>query len=184
MKPKLHTISALVAAAFLSSPALAGVECGLTTFQTLNYSACYGAFEGNIYGSPSETAYLASKFGGTVFTYLGKTDDPGNGPFTGNPETNTGGVLTFDAPITGSFVIGLKASDQYSYYLFNAVEPVSSLTFSSTSGVAMNKKGFPQDLSHANLYTSAAPVPEPETYALMLAGLGALGFMSRRRKAA
>lgn len=30
--------------------------------------------------------------------------------------------------------------------------------------------------------TSVTPVPEPETYALMLAGLGALGFMSRRRK--
>lgn len=30
---------------------------------------------------------------------------------------------------------------------------------------------------------STAPVPEPETYALMLAGLGVVGFISRRRRA-
>jgi hypothetical protein len=29
-----------------------------------------------------------------------------------------------------------------------------------------------------------APVPEPETYAMMLAGLGLLGFMARRKKSA
>jgi hypothetical protein len=37
----------------------------------------------------------------------------------------------------------------------------------------------------AGLYTitsTLAPVPEPETYAMLLAGLGAVGFMARRRK--
>lgn len=31
-------------------------------------------------------------------------------------------------------------------------------------------------------YVDVAPVPEPETYAMMLAGLGLLGFVARRRK--
>jgi len=40
--------------------------------------------------------------------------------------------------------------------------------------------------TQSNLFMAfeVTPVPEPETYALMLAGLGLMGFMARRRKAA
>jgi hypothetical protein len=33
-----------------------------------------------------------------------------------------------------------------------------------------------------NVASLANPIPEPETYAMMLAGLGLMGFMARRRK--
>lgn len=34
----------------------------------------------------------------------------------------------------------------------------------------------------AHIITSAVPVPEPETYGMLLAGLGLMGFVARRRK--
>jgi hypothetical protein len=52
---------------------------------------------------------------------------------------------------------------------------IDSLTFSYVE--------VPENAFEASNF-SVTPVPEPETYALMLAGLGVVGFMARRRKAA
>jgi hypothetical protein len=182
MKSALHLLCAFAAASAMASPALAE-NCADTTFSTLAATSCLGSFSGNINGSQSELDDLETEFG-TEFTYLGKSDDPMSGPFTGNPQVNEDGTLTFDAPMTGSFVIGLKAANNYSYYLFNAGALVSSLTFNDTDGVAVNRRGVAQDLSHANLYAAVTAVPEPETYALFLAGLGFVSFIAKRRKAA
>ena len=42
--------------------------------------------------------------------------------------------------------------------------------------------GGPESFLVYNLGTAVAPIPEPGTYALMVAGLGALGFVAKRRR--
>lgn len=153
-------------------------SCGDTSWSSLAASGCSGSFVGNLNGSTTETDFLASLLGG-AWTFAGSTSDAGDGPFASDPGSVTGGTLTFDSPLSGRFVIGLKAAHNYSYFYFDALTPVSSLSFDTTAGIATNAKGMAQELSHATLYTAA--VPEPETWALMALGLGVVFAGARRR---
>lgn len=75
-----------------------------------------------------------------------------------------------------SVLIPPNGNQQFSSY-FNvfagAGEVITRVQFGAT------QNAFETD-NHA--FIAAAPIPEPETYAMLLAGLGLLGFHARRRK--
>ncbi len=71
------------------------------------------------------------------------------------------GSFAFDSTAINSTFSHLSAGDYY---------------YQVTGAVMGNKGGGYQ------LFSEVSPVPEPETYAMLLAGLGLVGFMVRRRK--
>ena len=56
----------------------------------------------------------------------------------------------------------------------NVIQNLYQFTAYTSSGAGMNSQKM----------LAVTPVPEPETYAMMLAGLGILGFLARRKKSA
>jgi hypothetical protein len=97
----------------------------------------------------------------------------------GSPDTyNTVSFFngaTMLGSFTGSAVLSPANGDQSVGRYFNAFagvgEQITRVTFAST------QNAFETD-NHAYI----AAIPEPETYAMLLAGLGLMGFVARRRK--
>ena len=84
---------------------------------------------------------------------------------------------TFTGAGNSGFVFGLTgASVAQLASVFS-----SNLRVGLTASAANATGGF-ETFFVGNAATVVTPVPEPETYALMLAGLGALGFVAHRRR--
>ena len=89
------------------------------------------------------------------------------GSFTGTAPTTVNNIVTgsvFNGQQTG-YIADFSFSNAYKYYEFGA----------STLAIGMGNAD--QELSAV----ATVAVPEPETYGMMLVGIGMLGFMVRRR---
>ncbi len=93
--------------------------------------------------------------------------------FIGLERTTKGAVAIFDVtdPVNSSFVDMIVTEGDV------APEGLKGFTMGG-----MHYLAIANEVSNTTTVYSLAPVPEPETYAMLLAGLGLLGFAARSRK--
>jgi T5SS/PEP-CTERM-associated repeat protein len=142
---------------------------------------------GSIAGSvtfTSSNSYLAEIGGTTACTLLCGTDDAiKNSSFD---KLVVGGKLKLGGTLVLTSWNGFVAQKGQRFDLFDWGSSSGSFKTIDASGF---KLAAGTQLDYSALYTTGevfvttSAVPEPETYAMLLAGLGVIGFLARRRRA-
>ncbi len=92
---------------------------------------------------------------------------------------------TFDPDVSFADLLASEAGTTVSktFDLTSTGDRRVRVAFAGLAGI--DQYGFYPTIDNVSVQsiTAVTAVPEPETYAMLLAGLGAIGFMSRRRKA-
>ena len=97
-------------------------------------------------------------------------DNPASGCTAGTSGSGSGGVNSYTSAAAYDYLAIHFGKGEL---LFHWAAPVAA-------GTTFTIAGLPKDLSNYRAFIS--PVPEPETYAMLLAGLGMLGWLARRRQ--
>ncbi|MBX9893921.1 MAG: PEP-CTERM sorting domain-containing protein [Nitrosomonas sp.] len=146
---------------------LSGTHCLDGGSCILGESLVFGGSSGGFFAYDPETNGTSSLFGAvgsTVFGFDFTGFDPLNVfTFSWDPDVaSNGGYGAVVAELAGTVITASVRFDD------NSV-----LTYSGT-----------MDIVGRDVAANLVPVPEPETYAMLLAGLGVLGFAGYRRKQA
>lgn len=182
------------------STATEGISTSNMTFNSINASDCYGVAAGNI--NPGDAATVNALAWGSGWSYLDSTDDAGatfmgidftvteTGVSSGTwtlTGTDTNGSVPLNFPTSLDFAVGLKGGSEYALWSFDNAVVTSGPNAGTFSIVFTNRGGNIPALSHMIVFGREAgggianSVPEADTYAMLLAGLGLVGFAARRK---
>ena len=174
---KISTAAALATLMFTGNAMAATALCDGSDIDVAGAS-CIGFIDGNLNGNSPSLAEInlnLAVWGVNLTSAV---------PSTSMLSDLTGTTINFSQMLYGDTIVGMhfgnvkdasgtKSNNVTAFYRFDAGMGLDSFT---------TKYG---SLSNATLYstgTAVTPVPEAETYAMMIAGLGLMGAVARRRK--
>jgi hypothetical protein len=161
-----------------------GVGSFELTLDTTGYDQAAGAFLDSVDikawdgGSANMSFVLVSAPAGTLW-------NPTEGPISSGPVGNTGckgtlsGFACVEAVTKG--VLDVASGDDYVFRFDVTADSFLASPFGAHVGA-----GYADASGNGSSFgiTSVTMVPEPEMYAMLLAGLGLMGFVARRRRKA
>jgi hypothetical protein len=142
---------------------------GLTLSTTNGSIDVGGFFHDGAFTYTSSASDTTFSFGTSVNALSGFWDLLPNGIGSGiSLTTSAGDVVVLTNDYFANTFYGFTTTSAFTSFTINALAVDPRLETYNLDNLAFNN--------------AAAVVPEPETYAMMLAGLAAVGFMARRRK--
>lgn len=99
-----------------------------------------------------------------------------------NIDASADGFVSFTDGVDTSTLFDLDANGQNFFTITGPFATLSYTTFSDQAGTESDIVSNTAQVRFELGNDVTTPIPEPGTYALMLAGLGAVGFMARRRQ--